>query len=59
MDSSQQALQTNGKLFSNFIFVFKFFAENPNFFKIIARHEYWSNYNVFYINEFVSKSSIN
>ena len=31
MDSSQQALQINGKLFSNFEFVFEFLAEN-NFF---------------------------
>ena len=36
MDLSQQALQTNGKLFSNFKLVFKFFAENLEIFKRIA-----------------------
>ena len=32
MDSSQRALQTNGKIFSNFEFVFEFLAENHFFF---------------------------
>ena len=36
MDLSQQALQTNGKLFSNFKLVFKIFAENLEIFKRIA-----------------------
>ena len=31
MDSYQRALQTNGKLFSNFDLVFEFLAENKNF----------------------------
>ena len=30
MDSSQQALQTNGKFFTNFKFVFKLLPENLN-----------------------------
>ena len=30
MDSSQQALQTNGKFLTNFKFVFKFLPENQN-----------------------------
>ena len=33
MDLPQQVIQTNGKLFSNFEFVFKFLAENRNFSK--------------------------
>ena len=40
MGLSQRALQTNGKLFSNFEWVFEFLVENHNFFKIIAKHEY-------------------
>ena len=36
MDSSQQALQTNGKLFSNL----KFFAENQKKFERLLRREY-------------------
>ena len=59
MDSSQQALQTNGKLFSNFEYFFEFLAENRNFSKRLARREYWSNWNVSYIIGFVSTSSTN
>ena len=33
MDMSRRALQTNGKSFSNFEFVFECLAENRNFFK--------------------------
>ena len=40
MDSSQRALQANGKLFPYFEFLFEFMAENQNFFKRIARREY-------------------
>ena len=47
MDSSQQALQTNEKLFSNFELVFKILTENQKIFKIIERSEYWSNCNVY------------
>ena len=40
MDLSRRALQTIGKLFSNFKFVFEFLAENRKIFKRIARCEY-------------------
>ena len=33
MDLSRQALQTNGKFFSNFELVLEFLAENPKIFK--------------------------
>ena len=63
MDLSQQALETNGKLFSNFEFVFQFLAENlkneigrP---KWLARPEYGSKCNVLNINRLVSTSSTN
>ena len=40
MDSSQRALQTNGKLFSNFELVSKLLAENrkKNFFKFMEKN---------------------
>ena len=59
MDSFQRALWTNEKLFSNFKLVFEILAENRKIFKRIARHEYWFNYNVLYINGFVLTSSTN
>ena len=59
MDLSQRALQTIGKLFSNFEFVFEFLAENQIKKKRIVRHKYLFNYNVLYINGFVLKSSTN
>ena len=40
MDSCEQALQTNEKLFSYFKLVFKILAENRKIFKRIARREY-------------------
>ena len=40
MDSTQQALQTNGSFFSNFEFVFEIMAENRKIFKRIASREY-------------------
>ena len=40
MDFSQRALQTNGKFFSNFEFVFQLLAKTELFFKRIARREY-------------------
>ena len=40
MDSSQRALQTNGKIFSNFDLVFEFLAEKRKFSKRIVRREY-------------------
>ena len=40
MDLSQRALQTNGKFFSIFIFVFEFTAENRKNVKRIERGEY-------------------
>ena len=47
MDSSQRALQTNEKLFSNSkLFVFAILAENQKMFKLIARREYCSTCNV-------------
>ena len=46
MDSSQRALQTNGKLFPNLEIVFELMAENRKIFKLIAKSEYWSKYNV-------------
>ena len=61
IDLSQRVLQSNGKLFSNFKFVFKNLAIR-NFFKRIdwiVRYEYWSNCDVLYINGFVSTSSVN
>ena len=59
---SQQALQI--KLMesfyqNNFKFVFEFLAENRNFFKRIAKREYWSTCNVLYINGLVSTSYLN
>ena len=48
MDSSQRALQTYGKLYTNFKFVFEFLAENRKFFKRKARREYWWNCNELY-----------
>ena len=61
MDSSQQALQTNGMFFffSNFKLVFELMAENRKIFKLIARREYWSKCYVLYINGFVLTSSTN
>ena len=46
MDSSQRALQTNGKLFSNVKFVFESLAENQKNIRMNTRREYRSNYNV-------------
>ena len=40
MESSRQALQTNGNLFSNFKFVFELMVENQKLFKQIERREY-------------------
>ena len=40
MDSLQRALQTNGKLFSNFNFVFELMAENRKILKRIEEREY-------------------
>ena len=39
-DFSQRALQTNGKLFSHFKFVFEIIAENRKLLKQITRLEY-------------------
>ena len=55
MDLSRQTLQTNENIYSNFQFIF----ENQKIFKLIARLEYLSNYNLVYINGFVSTGSTN
>ena len=43
MNSSRQALQTIGELFSNFELVFEFLVESRKFFKRIARLEYYQS----------------
>ena len=48
MDSSQRALQTNEIL-----------TENRKIYKRVEWHEYWSQWNVLYINGFDSTSSTN
>ena len=53
MDSSQRALQTNGNLFSSLEFLFEFLAVNRKIFKRIERCEYWSKWNVLYINRYI------
>ena len=40
MDSSRQALQTDGKLFSKIKFVFELMARNRKILKHVARREY-------------------
>ena len=61
MDSSWQALQTNGKLFFKFQIRFRIIGrkQKKKIFKRIARREYWSKGNVLYINGLVSTSSTN
>ena len=44
---------------SYFKLVFEILAENRKIFNRIAKREYWSNYDVLYINGFVSTSSKN
>ena len=46
MDLSEQALQTNEKLYSNFKFVYEILAKNQKIYKLIERHEYLSKCNV-------------
>ena len=57
IDLYQRALQTNGKLFSNFEFVFEILTDNRNILKRKAKSEYRSNCNALYINEFDSTNS--
>ena len=40
MDSSQRALQTNGKLISNFEFIFELMSENQKILHRMVRLEY-------------------
>ena len=50
MDSSRQALQTNGKLFSNFEVVLELLAENKIIFRRLVRHLLDQNLNFFLNN---------
>ena len=59
MDSSQPDPQINGKFFSKFELVFDILDENRKIFKPIAKSEYYSKFNVLYINGFASTSSTN
>ena len=59
LNLSRQALQNNEKIIWNSEIVSELMTENRKIFKLIARREYWFNYNMLYVNGFVPTSSTN